>query len=213
MKKIRLFLFLFNLLADIASAQQVIFSEADRDEFRIRAKQLIEDFQMQLATIVSNTGVSDASKNIAMANALECFIGKGDAFEYTDEEGKRMMHTPVKLVMRDQYGKRMTRPLKNFLKMLKNTITQDEAIRIESIDIIMLKSVNIEDGKYNALASYLDKFSSIKDGCVVYQDVTERRIRLPIEKEVIILPNGEEQAVWPVFLGDVYIKLNKKKDD
>lgn len=209
MKKFRLILFLFNLLADVASAQQVIFTEADRDEVQVHAKQLIEDFQMQLTTIVSKTGVSESSKNVAMASALECFIGKGDAFEYTDEEGKLVRHKPVSVVARNQYGRLTLRPLKSFLRMLKNTVTQNEAIHIESIDVVVLESVVCEDGKYVATASYLNRYVSIKDGCIEYKDVTERRVKLPIERETIPLPNGEEPVVWPVFLGDVYIKFNK----
>lgn len=181
MKKLFI-LFLFNLLADISSAQQVVFSEADRNIFQIRAKQLIEDFKMQLGTITSKAGVSDASKNAAMTSALEYFIGKGDAFEYTDEDDNKVRHKPVSVITQDKNGMLRVRYLKHFLKSLKYTTTQGEAIEIESIDIIVLENVNCEDGKCNAIASYFNKFSSNKDGHFVYQNVNEQRIRIPVEK-------------------------------
>ena len=185
-------------------AQQVVLSEEDKGELQIRVKQKIEDFQMHLGTIASKAGVSEASKDAATTSALELFIGKGKSYEYTDDYGNRRLHDPVMMQTSNRYRKYPPKLMTQYLKSLRN-LTYTKVV-IEAADAVRVDNIfETPDGKYEAIAYFSQKFCGYKDGKLVYNDVTEKKVKIYVEKEVIPTPTGTEQVIWQVLLGDIYV--------
>lgn len=206
MKRIRFILAIIGLLLlqQSAIAQQVTLSDEDKGELQIRVKQKIEDFEMHLGTIASKAGVSEASKNAATMSALELFIGKGNTYEYTDDYGNRRTHEPVKMQTSSRYRKYPPKPMTQYLQSLRN-LTYTKVV-IESADAVRVDNIfETPDGKYEAIAYFSQKFCGYRDGRLVYNDVTEKKVKIYVEKEVIPTPSGEDQIIWQVLLGDIYV--------
>lgn len=187
-----------------AFAQQVTLSEEDKGELQLRVKQKIEDFQLQLGTIASKAGVSEASKDAATINALELFIGKGKSYEYVDDYGNRRIHEPVKMQTSNKNRKYPPKLMTQYLKSLRN-LTYTKVV-IESADAVRVDNIfETPDGKYEAIAYFSQKFCGYRDGRLVYNDVTEKKVKIYVEKEVVPTPTGSGQIIWKVFLGDIYV--------
>lgn len=185
-------------------AQQVTLSEEDKGELQIRVKQKIEDFQMHLGTIASKAGVSEASKDAATTSALELFIGKGKSYEYTDDYGNRRTHDPVKMQTSNRYRKYPPKLMTQYLKSLRN-MTYTKVV-IEAADAVRVDNIfETPDGKYEAVAYFSQKFCGYRDGRLVYNDVTEKKVKIYVEKEIIPTPTGTDQVIWQVLLGDIYV--------
>ncbi len=205
MKKIKTLLVLCGLLLFHLGiyAQQVTLSNEDKSELQTRVKQKIEDFQLHLGTIGSK-GVSEASKDAATASALELFIGKGRSYEYTDDYGNRRTHEPVKMQTSNKRRKYPPKPMTQYLKHLRN-LTYTKVI-IEAADAVRVDNIfETSDGKYEAVAYFSQKFCGYRDGRLVYNDVTEKKVKIYVEKEVIPRPDGSGQVIWQVLLGDIYV--------
>lgn len=206
MKRIKVILGIISLLLfqQGAFAQQVTLSDEDKGELQIRVKQKIEDFQMHLGIIASKAGVSENSKNAATASALELFIGKGQSYEYTDDYGNRKTHEPVKMQTSNRYKTYPPKLMTQYLRSLRN-LTYTKVV-IEAADAVRVDNIfETNDGKYEAIAYFSQKFCGYRDGRLVYNDVTEKKVKIYVEKEVIPTPTGEDQIIWQVLLGDIYV--------
>lgn len=185
-------------------AQQVTLSEEDKGELQIRVKQKIEDFQMHLGTIASKAGVTELSKDKATESALELFIGKGQSYEYTDDYGNRKKHDPVKMQTSNRYRKYPPKLMTQYLKSLRN-LTYTKVV-IEAADAVRVDNIfETSDGKYEAVAYFSQKFCGYRDGKLVYNDVTEKKVKIYVEKETVPTPTGPDQVIWQVLLGDIYV--------
>jgi hypothetical protein len=186
-------------------AQQVSLSEDDKAELQIRVKQKIEDFQMHLGTIASKAGVTELSKDKATANALELFIGKGQSYEYTDDYNNIKKHDPVMMQTSNRYKKYRPKPMTQYLKSLRNLTTYTKVV-IEAADAVRVDNIfEKSDGKYEAVAYFSQKFCGYRDGKLVYNDVTEKKVKIYVEKETVPTPTGPDQVIWQVLLGDIYV--------
>ena len=184
-------------------AQNVTLSNEDKVELQTRVKQKIEDFQLHLGTIGSKN-VSESSKNAATASALELFIGKGRPYEYTDDYGNRRTHEPVKMQTSNKRRKYPPKPMTQYLQHLRN-LTYTKVV-IEAADAVRVDNIfETSDGKYEAVAYFSQKFCGYRDGKLVYNDVTEKKVKIYVEKEVIPRPDGSGQVIWQVLLGDIYV--------
>ena len=185
-------------------AQQVTLSEEDKGELQIRVKHKIEDFQTHLGTIASKAGVSEASKDAATTSALELFIGKGKSYEYTDDYGNRRTHDPVKMQTSNRYRKYPPKLMTQYLKSLRN-MTYTKVV-IEAADAVRVDNIfETPDGKYEAVAYFSQKFCGYRDGRLVYNDVTEKKVKIYVEKETVPTISGTDQIIWKVLLGDIYV--------
>ncbi|MDE6689047.1 MAG: hypothetical protein K2J86_04065 [Prevotella sp.] len=206
MKKTKILLALISifLLQQNSFAQEITLSDEDKGELQIRVKQKIEDFQMHLGTIASKAGVSETSKDAATASALELFIGRGKPYEYTDGYGNRLRHEPVQMQTSNRYRKYPPKPMTQYLKNLRN-LTYTKVI-IEAADAVRVDNIfETPDGKYEAIAYFIQKFCGYRDGRLVYNDIAEKKVKIYVEKEVIPTPSGTDQVIWQVLLGDIYV--------
>ncbi len=188
---------LLQLLAGSMSAQ------LSSDEFKNIVKQKIEDFHFHSKTI-GNRGVSAFRKETAIISALELFIGKGEPFEYTDDFGNRRCHEPVKMHISDKGRKFPPRLMATYLKNLKKLPYAD--VIIEAADVVRIDNIfETGVGKYKAVAYFIQRFCRYnREGKLIFSDVTENKVKICVEKEMIPLPDGTEKVFWPVYLGDIY---------
>ncbi|MDE7456857.1 MAG: hypothetical protein K2M96_09170 [Prevotella sp.] len=205
MKKTKILLALISifLLQQNSFAQGVTLSDEDKGELQIRVKQKIEDFLMYLGTIASKAGVSEASKDAATASALELFIGRGKSYEYIDGYGNRKMHRPVQMQTSNRYRKYPPKPMTQYLKNLRN-LTYPNVV-IEAADAVRVDNIfETPDGRYEAMAYFIQKFHGNGGDRPDYDDITEKKVKIYVEKEIIPTPSGANQVIWLVLLGDIY---------
>lgn len=207
MKRIKFLLVIISLflLQQRVIAQQIALSDEDKGELQIRVKQKIEDFQMHLGTIASKAGISAKSKDAATASALELLIGKGKSYEYTDDYGNIKRHEPVKMQTSNRHRKYPPKLMTLYLRNLRNNLTYTKVV-IEAADVVRVDNIfETHDGKYEAIAYFSQKFCGYRDGHLIYDDVTEKKVKIYVEKEVIPTPSGDERVIWQVLLGDIYV--------
>lgn len=205
MNFIKVFVTAFLLVGAIQLTYAQSLSVEEKQELQLRAKQKIEDFQDELSTIASRN-VSVANKNAAKKAALNLFIGKGETYMFTDDYGNRVQHDPVKMqISSKRTGRVNTRLMKNYLNSLAN-MTQYTKVDIESADVVRVDNIReTGDGKYEAVAYFSQKFCGYRDGRLVYTDVTEKKVKIYVEKETVPMPDGNQQVIWQVLLGDIYV--------
>lgn len=184
-----------------------VMTDTEKEELQIRAAEKINTFVGYLGTIGSKD-VSDILKDEAVKSALELFIGKGYNYTYEDDYGNRITHDPVTMQTTGRNGrkyrpKRMTLYLDNLRKLpySKVVVESADAVRVDQI-------TETEDGKYKAIAYYFQKFIGMRDGKVVYQDYTQKKLTIYIERRQIDTPVGTEN-VWVIQLGDVSAQETK----
>lgn len=185
-------------------SQQVVLSDEEKEELKLRVKQKIEDFQMYLGTIASKAGVSEANKDAATASALELFIGRGRPYEYEDEYGNIKKHEPVKMQTSGRGGRRYPpKPMTRYLKNLRNLIYHK--VVIEAADAVRVDNIfETPDGKYEAIAYFSQRFCGYRDGSLAYSSIDDKKVKIYVEKKNIPTPTGPKQ-IWQVFLGDIYV--------
>jgi hypothetical protein len=197
---------LFAILVLAAPAVQAqVLSQEDKEELQIRTKQKIEDLQGHLSTIASRS-VSPALKDIATRSALKLFIAKGDSYYYEDAYRKRTLHDPVIMQVSSKYrATPINRPMKQYLNSLRN-MTRYSKVVIENADVVRVDNIReTAEGKYEAVAYFCQKFCGYRDGKLIYNDVTEKKVKVYVEREEVAMPDGETQVIWLVLLGDIYV--------
>lgn len=202
--KTKTFLSLLLLLfVQVSFAQSL--SEEDKQELQLRAKQKVESFQGYLSTIASRN-MSASSKTAATKSALNLFIGKGEPYMFTDDYGNRLQHDAVKMqVSSKTTGRIRSRSMKNYLAGLAQ-MSRYSKVEIESADVVRVDNIRMTgEGKYEAVAYFSQKFCGYRDGKLIYADVTEKKVKIYVEKETVPMPDGNQQVIWLVLLGDVYV--------
>ena len=205
MKLIKFFVTAFLLVGAIQITYAQSLSNEEKQELQLRAKQKIEDFQGHLATIASRN-MSATNKNAARKAALDLFIGKGESYMFEDSYGNRLKHDAVKMqVSSKTTGRINTRLMKNYLTSLAN-LSQYTKVVIEDADVVRVDNIReTGDGKYEAVAYFSQKFCGYRDGRLVYTDVTEKKVKIYVEKQTVPMPDGNQQVIWQVLLGDIYV--------
>lgn len=205
MRKLQFIFVALLLFQQSAVAQEVRLSSEEKIELQNRVKDKLEDFLGQLSIIASKAkDVTVAMKDAATASALELFIGKGKSYEYTDQYGNRKMHEPVQMQTSNRYRKYPPKPMTQYLRSLRNM--SYTKVVIEAADAVRVDNIfETPDGKYEAIAYYSQKFCGYRDGRLVYNDVTEKKVKIYVEKVAIPTPSGNDKIIWRVLLGDIYV--------
>lgn len=205
MRKLHFIIVALLIIQQSAIAQEVTLSGEDKYELQNRVKDKLEDFLGQLSIIASKAkDVTVSMKDAATTSALELFIGKGKPYEYTDQYGNRKIHEPVQMQTSNRYRKYPTKPMTQYLRSLR-TMSYTKVV-IEAADAVRVDNIfETPDGKYEAIAYYSQKFCGYRDGRLVYNDVTEKKVKIYVEKVSIPTPSGNDKVIWRVLLGDIYV--------
>jgi len=216
MKNLRLHISLlfFCFVAMGAYAQEEAeLTEAQKKEFQTRVKQKVEEFQNGLKKIV-NDSLSHDARVEHQINTLKLFIGEGEAYNYYDYElDKRVKSTGVKM-QTSSVNKEHTssQKLKTYINKLYDPIARKSKLPYTKIDIESASAVRVDnivkrdDGNYECMAYFSQKFIGYRDGKVWYSDKTGKKIRCHITK--IDLPTGE--FLFEAKLGDIYVLYTEK---
>lgn len=178
-------------------------SEEDKQEFSMRIKQKIEDFQTYLG-IISSRQSSKATANTAVNECLKLFIGQGEEY-YTygdgDAYGNKYLNDPVTIQITSKRNKR-PRPntVKRYLTTLANNLNKMYTkVNITSSDAVRVDNIHeTGDGKYECVAYFFQKFEGYRDGELIYTDITTKKVRVYLEQ--IEGPIGK---TWSIALGDI----------
>lgn len=205
MRKLHFIIVALLIIQQSAIAQEVTLSGEDKYELQNRVKDKLEDFLGQLSIIASKAkDVTVSMKDAATTSALELFIGKGKPYEYTDQYGNRKIHEPVQMQTSNRYRKYPPKPMTQYLRSLR-TMSYTKVV-IEAADAVRVDNIfETPDGKYEAIAYYSQKFCGYRDGRLVYNDVTEKKVKIYVEKVSIPTPSGNDKVIWRVLLGDIYV--------
>lgn len=209
MKKILIMTFFLSLtLFCRAQDDSVVMTDEDKIELQNRAKEKITAFVGYLGTIASKD-VSDIYKDEAVASALDLFIGKGYKYETLDDNNNPIEHNPVTMQTSNKSGRKYPpKPMTLYLKNLRD-LKQYTKVVIETADAVRVDQVTeTGDGKYRAVAYYFQKFIGMRDGKVLYQDYTQKKLTIYIERKQIPTPDGN-MNVWVIQLGDVSAEETK----
>lgn len=216
MKHLRLLLSLFVWCAFCTFAQaqeEAELTEAQKKEFQLRVKQKVEEFQYGLKEIVNDSLPHDARVEHQI-NTLKLFIGEGNAYTYYDYElYKRVKSNGVKM-QTSSVNKEHTssQKLKTYINKLYDPKTHESKLSYTKIDIESASAVRVDnivkrdDGNYECMAYFSQKFIGYRDGKVWYSDKTGKKIRCHITK--IDLPTGE--SLFEAKLGDIYVLYTEK---
>lgn len=174
-------------------------TDEEKQEFSIRIKQKIEDFQTHLGIICSKES-SKKTLNTAVNECLKLFIGKGDTYYTTDAYGNRNGNDPVKIQVTSKRGSIRTNYVKAYLTTLaknlnkmytKVNITASDAVRVDNIH-------ETGDGRYECVAYFFQKFEGYRDGRLIYTDITTKKVRVYLDQI-----EGPVGKTWSIALGDI----------
>lgn len=180
-------------------------TEEDKKELQDRVKIKVDEFQQYLSDIV-NTDLSDNQRKNSISSALALFIGKGEAYQITENDVK-VNKKPVRMQISSVYNDR-TRwlQMKQYLKNQYENVHKYGKVSITSADVVRVDNIyKVGEGKYQAVAYFCQRYVATRDGKVVYgPDVTSKKVIVYIS--AIEIPGG---YVWDAKLGDVYVTATK----
>lgn len=133
--------------------------------------------------------------------ALNLFINKGDEYE---EDGiyKKGVIMEVTSVWRKKPSQRL---MKDYFTGLMN-MRYSEVI-IESTDVANIKVSRLQptedDDMYVCTCYFEQAFCGIRDGIPVYKDITRKKVKCYVLKEIVLDDQEGEQVEYIVMLGDV----------
>jgi hypothetical protein len=205
MKNLSKILIVFLILTNVTVccfAQEMTADE--KKAFQVRAKEKIDEYQHYLSEIASKE-VSNDVKTGYVHQALNLFIGQGESYNYTDENGSSQMHAPVKTQI-SSLNRRNSHFIntKIYLQNLINlTYTK---VELSSGDAVRVDNIHKVNGQYRAVAYICQKFKGYRDGRLAYEDVTSKRIEIIMELKDV---GGEK--IWRCFLGNTYVVETKRQ--
>ena len=202
----KLLLYALLLLFCSTIQAQSTLSEEDKKMIQDRVKGHVESFQFYLRDI-ANKELSQEQRRASITSALALFMGKGDRYYITDDNGNRVSHLPVRMQISNVYRSTKTwKPMKEYLDIQYRNAERYGKVVITDADIVRVDNIHkVGEGRYEAVAYFCQKYISYQDGRINYGDITGKKVKVYIN--AIETPVG---TVWDAKLGDVYVTSTKK---
>lgn len=205
----RLLSFIIMLLSvNLAYSQTSDLSKEDMDQLLEQTKHKVNEFNGYVSFIakkkryksLQEQNEMEQSKTEYIKQALKLFIGGG--YAYIDEDGN---HQPASVMQVSSISK----------KTRKTKVTdRDISIYLNNLRNLRYTEVNVTAGdaffcsdakqvgpnKYMATLSYRQYFVGKMDGRIVYNDKTDKTVKVYITKTVI-----DGRTRWTVLLGDIKV--------
>jgi hypothetical protein len=180
-------------------ASEPTLSDEEKQEFSIRIKQKIEDFQTHLG-IISSKESNKNTVNAAVNECLKLFIGKGGNYSMYDPYGNEIEHAPVTIQVTSKSRGVRTNTVKRYLTTLANNLNKMYTkVNITSSDAVRVDNMHeTGDGRYECVAYFFQKFEGYRDGRLVYTDITTKKVRVYLEQI-----EGPVGKTWSIALGDI----------
>lgn len=184
---------------------QADLTEEQKEMFRERVKQKVEEFQSSLSNYV-NSSISPELRRDYGLELFSLFMGEGEPYEYHDTESRETIKsTGVKIQTTSTNGSYVRNQLlKKYIEKLYDPQTGKSQlpynkISIDSASAVRISELNKVGDHYECIAYFCQDFIGWKDGRVWYSDRTAKRIRCYIVR--IDLPTGE--SIFEAKLGDI----------
>ena len=205
-------LFLFGLSSYAQNGNgfqaQSELTDDERATIEQRVLEKIDDFISYLPEIAAKKNKSADEQQLAqkyISKALELFIGEGEDYESEDQTGNKRMHEAVKIQTISRGRANSPQPMKRYLNRLMRLPYQ--RIRVDSAEVyVPEEAVLLEDLRYSCVFNVLLVKIINDEGNMSCGIRNLKKCRLYLSPErYTIGPNGEEQTVWPVKLGNIYL--------
>ena len=155
--------------------------------YTVKAKKKVDDLGFMLS-IISDKTTDPLDANTAIDNAVKLFINEDAIVQVSN--------------VRDT-AFRSTFKIREYLRRIK--LLQFDKVEIEWTSIQYVSNLRLgTDGNYYGVISYEQKFKGIKDGRIVYGDLTKKNV-LVIVKSIQIDSGGLTFICWDVFLSDIEV--------
>lgn len=176
-----------NLTPGSGNSEVKNFTDTEMDDFHTKGMTKIKLLETYIQQVGSKLSASFISSQ-AIENALQLFDSEDRTVEVSS------VNRPDKTVYK----------IKVYLNRLK--ILNYDEVDITWADFnYASRFIKGGDGKYHAYITFAQRFTGIKDGQVVYSDVTEKRQEVILQsyKKTI---EGAETEMWDVLLGDMSVE-------
>lgn len=181
-------------------------SREDFDQVTTEIRRTVRIFQGYVKDLAGNSFTRE-QKAGKYREALKLCIGRGEPYDIivpTPYGEETQLHEAVKMGIFPSKSskKRVYMPMKNYLYKL---ITNDKykKVEIECSNAIRIDNFRkVGDGRYVALAHYLQKYSGYNNE-LAYWDYTSKTVTVYINRIEVDLPDGGVGHHWQILLGDV----------
>lgn len=176
---------------------------------------MVKLFQRYVNNLAGNS-FTHSEKEERYQMALDLFINRCDPFELIvpGRDGDSIQqHEAVKMCVitskRTQARKYypMKQYLRNLIRNSENPNYKYQKIVIEGSDVIKIDNYRkVGDGRYMALAHYVQKYSAYQSaemGKATYMDYTRKTIAIYIDVIELEQPDGSVENYFRILLGDV----------
>jgi len=158
-----------------------------------KALKKVEDLGFML-NIISDKQTDPLDANTAIDNAVKLFINEDATVQVSN--------------VRDTSYRNKFK-IREYLKRVK--ALKYDKVEIEWTSIQYVSDLRLgDDGNYHGVISYEQLFTGIKDGIIIYKDLT-RKDTLVVVKAQMLEVEGDIFICWEVFLSDIQVTQTFKK--
>lgn len=204
-------IFLLCLLSHDVHAQGCqdfeVLSVDERATLEQRALEKVNDFISYIPEIAAKSKKLENEKKLAkyyLGLTLDLFIGKGEKFQYQDNAGVCRWHDEVKIQTISRKKVKRPKPITKYLKRLMSC--PSTKVVVDSCNAIVINKIHkLTDGQYLANADVMVISQDMRDGRYVIRK-SDHQVNIYIKPQMIDV-FGQTETIWPVYLGDMRIKL------
>jgi hypothetical protein len=195
----------FLLLSTSDSYAQVLTAQ-QKQAIQRRVKNKVEEFQFYLEQLGDRKFTNKQMRNEAYASALKLFVGNGDDYKvYDTYRDAYIVKNAVRIETSSKYNSHIgKKTVKAYMRNLKNDASYSQIV-IESAGAVIVDDIYQVGDHYECMAYFCQKYISYREGRISYSDITEKKVRVRIEKIEIPRADGTTKTIWNALLGDIYV--------
>ena len=190
------------IILAIVALMTVTFSYAQSDVQEVLKRRAAEKVGQLCDYIefLANPQNEYKTRNYYKTKALKLFINKGEEYE---EDGiyKKGVLMEVTSIWRKKPSQRLMKDYFTGLMNMRYSKVVIESTEVSNIEVSRLQQ--IDDDTYVCTCYFEQAFCGYRDGIPVYKDITRKKVKCYVVKEVILDDQGGEQHEYMVMLGDV----------
>jgi len=190
------------IILAIVALMTVTFSYAQSDVQEVLKRRAAEKVGQLCDYIefLANPQNEYKTRNYYKTKALNLFINKGEEYE---EDGiyKKGVLMEVTSIWRKKPSQRLMKDYFTGLMNMRYSKVVIESTEVSNIEVSRLQQ--IDDDTYVCTCYFEQAFCGYRDGIPVYKDITRKKVKCYVVKEVILDDQGGEQHEYMVMLGDV----------
>lgn len=190
----------FICLVSILFSSSEIYAQIDKEQNEILKRRAAEKVALMndYISYMADKSKKEDTRLYYRGKALNLFIAKGLDYEEDGIQKKGVIMQITSKTYNTVTDKLMREYFWNLIKGL-NYYTQIEISATDAASMKVSDLRHIGDNVYECTCQYIQIFTGLRDGKVVYTDRTTKRIKCRVLKE-----DTEDGTEYVVLLGDVY---------